>query len=305
MRQSNAGLRRCTAALSLPGTLQNFHWESEPVWSVAFPSLHRKHILNTILTPVFRGHALSEHTGSLLVVDDEPFNLDMLSRRLARTGFSVQVASSGQEALRMIRETCFDLVLLDQMMPEMSGTEVLRTLRAQPATKTLPVIMVTAVASSEKISEALDDGANDYITKPVDYKVALARIRSQLARTRTEAALRQSEERYSLVATASREGLWDWNLATGVVYFSPQWKQMLGLEQPIEENAEAWFSRIVPADRQAIADAIDEYLKGTKDVLQCAYRMRHMDGSSRWMSCHAITTRNAKGVPVRIAVGHY
>jgi PAS domain S-box-containing protein len=264
-------------------------------------SLHRKYILTTTHRPAFRGHTLVEHTGSLLVVDDEPFNLDMLSRRLARTGFSVQVASSGQQALRMISEGSFDLVLLDQMMPEMSGTEVLRILRSNPTTATLPVIMVTAIAASDKISEALDDGANDYISKPVDYKVALSRIRSQLARRRVEVALRHSEERYALVAKASREGLWDWNLATGVVYFSPRWKEMLGLNEPIESNADAWFSRIVPADRQAIADEIAEYLQSTKDVLQCAYRMRHMDGSSRWMTCHAITTRDANGVPIRIA----
>ena len=239
--------------------------------------------------------------GSLLVVDDEPFNLDMLSRRLARTGFSVHVASSGQQALSMIRETPFDLVLLDQMMPEMSGTEVLKTLRAAAATTMLPVIMVTAVAGSDRISEALDEGANDYITKPLDYKVAVARIRSQLARKRTEAALILSEERYALVARASREGLWDWNLETGAVFFSPRWHDMLGLTEPVESAASSWFSRIVFADRQMVEDTIKKHLAGTADVLQFGYRMRHTDGSTRWMSCHAITTRDEEGYPTRLA----
>jgi diguanylate cyclase (GGDEF)-like protein/PAS domain S-box-containing protein len=252
-------------------------------------------------SPQDQGEARFDHSGTVLVVDDEEFNLDMLSRRLARTGFDVRVANSGKEALRLIGETDFDLVLLDQMMPEMSGTDVLHTLRAGPATQTLPVIMVTAVASSDKITAALDEGANDYVTKPIDYKVALARIRSQLARRRTEISLRQSEERYALVAEASQEGLWDWNLCTGVVYYSPRWREMLGLDGTIENTADAWFSRIVAADRELITHEIEEYLESTKDVLKCAYRMRSKDGSSHWMSCHAITTRDQHGKPVRLA----
>ncbi len=133
--------------------------------------------LDQTRSTVLSSQRLSAQIGSLLVVDDDPFNLDMLSRRLTRTGFLVQVASSGREALRLIAEVPFDLILLDQMMPEMSGAEVLHRLRAVPLTHTLPVIMVTAVASSDKISQALENGANDYITKPIDYTVALARIR--------------------------------------------------------------------------------------------------------------------------------
>jgi diguanylate cyclase (GGDEF)-like protein/PAS domain S-box-containing protein len=257
--------------------------------------------LGTFSQILSSGPAPSESIGSLLVVDDEPFNLDMLSRRLIRTGFCVHVASSGREALRMASEFTYDLVLLDQMMPEMSGTEVLRALRSEAGTHALPVIMVTAVASSERISEALEDGANDYITKPVDFKVAVARIRSQLARRRNEAALRQSEERYALVAKASREGLWDWDLVTGHVYFSPRWREMLGLVDEVEHTANAWFCRIVVGDRQLVVSAINTYLEGTTEVLQCSYRMRHPDGSSRWMSCHAIATRDEQGAAIRLA----
>ena len=243
---------------------------------------------------------LPENAGVLLVVDDEPLNLDMLSRRLTRTGFTVHVASSGSEALRIIRDITVDLVLLDQMMPEMSGTEVLKALRADAATQMLPVIMVTAVASSDKISEALEDGASDYITKPVDYKVALARIRTQLTRKRAETALVKSEERYALASKASRNGLWDWDLQTGRIFFSDRWKEMLGCDQGFENTKGAWFSRMIASDRQAVEQAIEEYLAGGADVLKCDYRMRHMDGTARWMSCHAIALRDSVGVPVRL-----
>lgn len=129
----------------------------------------------------------------LLVVDDEEMNRDMLSRRLERSGFEVAVARDGDEALRLVDERPFDLILLDQMMPDRCGSDVLRELRRRHSQSDLPVIMVTAVTESGKVAEALDQGANDYITKPVDFTVALARIRAQLARRRSAKERRQTD----------------------------------------------------------------------------------------------------------------
>src|SRR5207237_36400 len=133
-------------------------------------------------------------------VDDELLNRDMLSRRLQRKGYAVEVAADGMQALALIEQGGIDLVLLDNMMPEMSGLDVLKLLRATLSPAELPVIMVTAQNGSDNIIEALAGGANDYITKPVDFPVAVARLGAQLARKRAEEALRQSEERYALAA---------------------------------------------------------------------------------------------------------
>jgi diguanylate cyclase (GGDEF)-like protein/PAS domain S-box-containing protein len=255
---------------------------------------------------------MSDSAASILIVDDEQLNLDMLSRRLRRSGFAVEVAASGREALETVRQQSFDLILLDQMMPELSGADVLRILREEYPCEVLPIIMVTAVAESDKIAEALENGANDYITKPIDFAVALARIRSQLARKRAETALRQSEERYALAAEASQDGLWDWNLVSQQVYYSPRWKRMLGLtpaeqEHPLHSSStegsspDVWFSRILSADREMTKTAIDEYVQGSGDILQCSYRIRHADGSVRWMTCRGIVTRDERGIPVRLA----
>jgi CheY-like chemotaxis protein len=119
-------------------------------------------------------------TAILLVVDDLPANRDLMTRRLERSGFRVLSAASGPEALELLRRSPVDLVLLDIMMPGMTGLEVLRTLRVSRATASLPVIMVTAKTDSEDVVEALSLGANDYVTKPVDYPVALARIQKEL-----------------------------------------------------------------------------------------------------------------------------
>jgi CheY-like chemotaxis protein len=117
---------------------------------------------------------------TILVVDDLPANRDLMTRRLERSGFRVVSAASGPEALEMIRRAPVDLVLLDIMMPGMTGFDVLKTVRMERSAAVLPVIMVTAKTDSEDVVEALSLGANDYVTKPVDYPVALARIRKEL-----------------------------------------------------------------------------------------------------------------------------
>ena len=108
-------------------------------------------------------------------------NRDMLARRLARRGYTVAVAADGYQALAMIEAQQFDLVLLDIMMPGMSGLDVLKTVRQRYAAADLPVIMVTAKDESDDIVAALQLGANDYVTKPLDFPVVLARTETQLA----------------------------------------------------------------------------------------------------------------------------
>ncbi|MET0012666.1 MAG: EAL domain-containing protein [Sedimenticola sp.] len=116
----------------------------------------------------------------ILVVDDNEINRHLLVKQLSRKGFSATSAQDGEEALECVRRESPDLILLDIMMPEVDGMELLRIIRRDfPATE-LPVIMVTAKPESEQIGEALEQGANDYVTKPVDIKVLQARINTQI-----------------------------------------------------------------------------------------------------------------------------
>jgi diguanylate cyclase (GGDEF)-like protein len=123
---------------------------------------------------------------TLLVVDDELLNRDVLQRRLERVGYRVLAADSGPSALAIAAAQHLDLVLLDMMMPGMDGLETLRQLRRSRAVSELPVMMVTAKDSSGDVVEALDAGVNDYMTKPVDFAVAQARIRTQLTARRAD-----------------------------------------------------------------------------------------------------------------------
>ncbi len=239
----------------------------------------------------------------LLLVDDEELNRDMLSRRLQHQGFRVGKAADGLSALAYVHTESPDLVLLDSMMPGMSGIEVLQALRASYTPDQLPVIMVTALKDSEKVVEALNLGANDYITKPVDFPVALARIKGQLARHAAENALRKSEERYRLAALGANDGLWDWDLAAGRVYYSSRWKALLGyLGAEIGETSDEWFSRVHPSDLEKLRELVRaEQSGGTGEAFECEFRMRHGDGTFHWMRCRGASVRDGSGPAIRMA----
>jgi len=122
----------------------------------------------------------------LLIVDDVNDNRTLLTRRFERRGFEVVEADSGFAALELIDREPFDLVLLDVMMPGIDGIETLRRIRKQKSASALPVIMVTAKTGTNHIVDALELGANDYVTKPVDFAVAFARVNTQIGRKRAE-----------------------------------------------------------------------------------------------------------------------
>jgi len=197
---------------------------------------------------------MSSKQSSLLIVDDNEMNRDMLARRLTRSGYLVDVVEDAQQLMQRIKQSDVDLVLLDIEMPQVSGLDALKTLRETYSPVQLPIIMVTAKNQSEDIVKALNLGANDYLTKPVDLPVALARIGTQLSHKRAQEALRESEERYALAARGANDGLWDWNIQTGRIYFSPRWKAMLGWqENEIGDTPGEWFSRATLLESGSVA----------------------------------------------------
>jgi len=116
----------------------------------------------------------------ILVVDDTPANVKLLADLLTAKGYTVITASSGREGLARLEAERPDLVLLDVVMPEMSGYEVCRTIRTNPETAILPVVMVTALDPAEERIKGLEAGADDFLTKPIHQAELLARVRSLL-----------------------------------------------------------------------------------------------------------------------------
>ena len=245
---------------------------------------------------------MTSSSDHLLVVDDNEANCDMLARRLVRSGYKVSVAHSAHGLLDRIERESIDLVLLDIEMPDISGLDALVSIRRAQSSIHLPVIMVTARTQSEDIVKALELGANDYVTKPIDFPVALARIRTHLSRMHAEQALRESEERYALAARGANDGLWDWNLRDDTIYFSPRWKAMLGCsEAEIEDRPHAWFDRIHSSDRDTVKRRIAEHFRGQTPYFEAEARMLHKDGMFRWMLTRGLMIRDESGAPVRMA----
>ena len=124
---------------------------------------------------------MTTSAGSLLLVDDDDMTRDLLKRYLERNGFAVTCVADGETALAQIANGGYDLVLLDIVMDGLSGLEVLAVLRGRNSAPDLPIIMATSKDESRDVVEALKLGANDYVTKPFDFAVVLARVQTQLA----------------------------------------------------------------------------------------------------------------------------
>ena len=239
---------------------------------------------------------------SLLIVDDNEANRDALSRRLRQHGYAAAMAADGMEALTLLPQATFDLVLLDVEMPNLSGFDVLAQLRATYSRTQLPVIMVTARSAGEDIVQALKLGANDYLTKPIDFQVALARIETHLAHKRAVESLRDSEERYSLAVHGANDGLWDWNLVSGQVYWSPRWRSILGLDKSeVSADPDEWLSRVHPDDAVRVQTTLTDHLAHGTGHFENEHRVRHRDDSYRWVLCRGAAVRNDAGVATRFA----
>ena len=116
----------------------------------------------------------------ILAVDDTPENLEILEMRLGSKGYAVSLARDGEEALSVVRELRPDLILLDIMMPRMSGFQVCRRIKADPATKDIQILMVTALNELGDIEQASECGTDDFVSKPVNKFELLTRVKSLL-----------------------------------------------------------------------------------------------------------------------------
>ncbi len=164
--------------------------------------------------------------GCILIVDDEPRNLSLLEGIIHPMGYETKSASSGFEALEKLDST-IDLVLLDVLMPGMDGFEVLHLIRETKGFGDLPVIAVTALNGRNDRLRAIQLGANDFISKPIDITELRVRIESLMRMKKARDALRHSEERYRTMVQTARDVIWTMDLDFRYTYVSPSISQKL------------------------------------------------------------------------------
>ena len=241
----------------------------------------------------------------LLVVDPDEESIGHLVARLEAASFVVRRADSAREALVALESHEFDAAIIAESLADMAGLELLRILRSRYTSSQLPVLLAGS-AVQETVVQAIAFGANDFLAKPLELPVTIARISTQLARKRAEQALRDSEERYMLTARGANDGLWDWDCRTGGVHYSPRWKEMIGLhpETPCHSVID-WLSRVHPEDRAGLEHQLDQALKdSTADEFVNEHRLLHIDGLHRWVLCRAVVLHDEAGRPVRVAGSH-
>jgi DNA-binding response OmpR family regulator len=193
----------------------------------------------------------------LLLVDDDTINGSMLKKRLEKRGFIVDFVTSGSEAIEKIANKKYELMLLDLLMPEMSGIETLKKVREIKSQVELSVVMVTAEDNVDSIVEALKLGANDFIQKPVNIDVAIARIQTQLKALQSHydsMEKNQLESIRTLVATYNHEINNPLTIAFGFLR-----KLKKGPDEKAFEKLEESLNRVV-----TIVKKIDAATKGEK-----------------------------------------
>lgn len=259
----------------------------------------------------------------ILVADDDKTMRIMLRRAMEKEGYRVVEVTDGEQALAAYTRLAPDIVLLDALMPGIDGFTCCKQMQSPAGKNRTPVLMITALEDQESVDRAFDVGAADYITKPIHWAVLRQRVRrllhqSQLHKqlkqsnqqlqariselNQAQQALLESQERYALVAQSAHDGLWDWNLKTNEIYFSPRWKAMLGYSNSEIGNTLAqWFNRVHSEDLEQFKGELSAHLAGLTARFENEHRLLHQDGEYRWMLCQGLAVRDADGKPLRIA----
>jgi diguanylate cyclase (GGDEF)-like protein/PAS domain S-box-containing protein len=241
----------------------------------------------------------------LLLVEDSMAEGDLIRDMLGRQGpgpFSVTHVQRLGAALPHLLAGEADVVLLDLNLPDtvgdLSGFEEVH--RAAPSA---PVIILTNVQSEQLAARAVRLGAQDYLIKREINETLLRRaIRYAVERKRAEEALRVSEERYALAVSGANDGLWDWDLASGRVYFSPRWKAILGYEpDEIGERIEEWLDRVHPEDLEALRCALEGHAAGSTRHFECEHRVYTRAGEILWVLSRGLAVRDVSGRAYRVA----
>jgi diguanylate cyclase (GGDEF)-like protein/PAS domain S-box-containing protein len=253
-------------------------------------------------------------TESILIVDDEPTNLDLLVETF-KNDYLLYAASNGVSALKIATaNNPPDLILLDIMMPEMDGFEVIQTLKSSPITEKIPVIFLTAMTSEESEIQGLELGAVDFIIKPFNILAIISKVKTHMAlivqrkfttsllATRHKqhvldkisienhqdelesylSRLENEKDRLNLALWASGTEFWDWDIANDVVYLS---NELITFERPKSKtpSIEDLLSCIHEDDVDCVRASLKELVDGQNLIFNASYRLKSLKGDWLWV----------------------
>lgn len=244
---------------------------------------------------------VSEDRDHVLIADDQPENVLILDSVLGDL-YTVHGASDGEAALVYVRSGApVDLILLDVLMPGLDGFEVCRQLKADPATRDIPILFLTGLNSDADEARGLSLGAEDFIHKPISPSVVLARVRNHLRLRRATRLLRErSEDMERLATDAAGLGIWDYDVASNHMAWNDQMFRQYGISKPGFTNGFVdLFSNIHPDDIERMKREYSVALEGERDIVS-EFRVVRPDGDIRVLKASATIRRDASGNPVRL-----
>src|SRR5438552_6579850 len=245
---------------------------------------------------------------SILMLEDDAADQQLLERELRKhvRQLALTWVIGREDYERALRTFPFDLILADYNLPGYDGLAALELAR-QVAPRT-PFIVVTGSLDEETAADIIKAGAADYVLKEriarLEPAIGSARERQRMEAEKETAllALQQSEERYALAVCGANDGLFDWDLRHNRIHFSARWKEMLG-HAPAELGSapDEWLSRIHPEEVGEFRQRLDMPLQGQEAHFEMEYRIRHRDGTYRWMLSRGLAVRDARGEAYRMA----
>ncbi|MBF0180004.1 MAG: response regulator [Magnetococcales bacterium] len=256
---------------------------------------------------------MNEHLRPLiLIVDDKQANLKALRILLRSVEADIVEAHTGNEALGLMLEQDFALVLLDVDMPDMNGFEVAQMAYQLETTRNLPILFLTAAYKDDfHRLQGYRAGAVDYIEKPIDEVILLSKVaiflklyNARVESERLRHELQINEERCKYALEGSNDGLWDWSIPSGRVFFSNRWYEMLGYHpDELEPHIQTWERLIHPEDRDMVQSSMDALLVGHATQHHTEHRLRMRNGAWLWILDRGkVVAHGRDGRPLR-AVG--
>ena len=247
---------------------------------------------------------MDEKTTRILLIEDNPGDARLIELMLDDARgfpFEIKFADRLAEGLEILGAAEFDVVILDLTLPDSAGLETFTQLHDHALQ--IPIIVLTGFADEELAVSAVREGAQDYLVKgELDGNLLARACRYALERHKADQALRESEERYALATEGANDGIWDWDIRSSRIYFSPRWVTMLQLKpQDVTNNLDDWFSRVHPDDIEQVKIDIQAHLEGLSLHFENEHRMRHQDGTYRWMLCRGLAVRDQSEKAYRMA----
>lgn len=238
----------------------------------------------------------------ILLVDDNADMRDYIGHLLGDK-YALEAVADGESALEAARRQVPDLVISDIMMPRLDGFGLLQALRADPQTKEVPAILLSARAGEESRIDGLAAGADDYLIKPFSARELLARVEAnlQLGQLRQQAR-RESEDRLRLAIESAQLGTWDFNPIAPMLQWDDRCKAMFGLPPDAEINYEVFLAGLHPDDRPRMHQVVQWALHpASGGKLDTEYRTLGIeDGKEHWIAARGQAYFNAAGEAVRL-----